>query len=202
MTISHNDLNLKAAKYARKTLKGGLVMIEHKCNAQREIVDVAVFRAGIMINIEVKVSRNDFLKDRRKIHRKNPEMGMGDYRFYCAPAGLISPDELPKGWGLLEYHEKSDTIRAKHAPPLLRSLKSKDYYEQRALREFVPLSYEETKTINEFYFEDKNLQGHIDYLYSSFRQLLIAQEEGLEVEISGIFKKPEGLSFTNVMKLV
>ena len=28
--------------------------------------------------------------------------GLGSERFYFAPKGLISPDELPEGWGLLE----------------------------------------------------------------------------------------------------
>lgn len=27
---------------------------------------------------------------------------MGSQRFYCAPAGMIRPEELPKHWGLLE----------------------------------------------------------------------------------------------------
>jgi hypothetical protein len=31
-----------------------------------------------------------------------PEKGMGCERFYLTPAGLISPNEIPAGWGLLE----------------------------------------------------------------------------------------------------
>lgn len=33
-------------------------------------------------------------------------MGVGDFRYYMAPPGIIKPDELPKNWGLLEVHSK------------------------------------------------------------------------------------------------
>lgn len=35
---------------------------------------------------------------------------MGDYRYYCCPKGLIKPEELPLGWGLL-YVFPSGTVR-------------------------------------------------------------------------------------------
>ncbi len=53
--------------------------------------------------IECKISRSDFLADREKPFRKNPENGMGCERFYLAPHGMIKKDELPRSWGLLEY---------------------------------------------------------------------------------------------------
>jgi hypothetical protein len=33
----------------------------------------------------------------------NPRSALGCERFYLAPAGLICRQELPQGWGLLEY---------------------------------------------------------------------------------------------------
>ena len=33
-------------------------------------------------------------------------MGVGTYRFYLCPPGVIEPDDLPEGWGLL-YVEKN-----------------------------------------------------------------------------------------------
>lgn len=51
--------------------------------------------------IEVKVSRSDFLADFKKPHRQIQTNGMGNYRYYCCPDGLINPDELPPNWGLL-----------------------------------------------------------------------------------------------------
>jgi hypothetical protein len=56
--------------------------------------------------LECKVSRSDFLSDSKKIFRVYPEEGLGDYRYYLTPQGLISVDELPNGWGLLECSGK------------------------------------------------------------------------------------------------
>lgn len=65
--------------------------------------------------VEVKVSRADFLADAKKPHRKNPESGMGAFRYYMAPAGLIKPEELPPKWGLLEVSPKGlIKVRAGH----------------------------------------------------------------------------------------
>ena len=60
--------------------------------------------------IEVKVSRSDFLRDRKKPHRQ--ELGMGNYRYYCCPDGMIKPDELPENWGLFyEINGKLKSIK-------------------------------------------------------------------------------------------
>ena len=53
--------------------------------------------------VECKVTRGDFLADREKPCRKKPEKGVGSERFYLTPAALIKIEELPTGWGLLEY---------------------------------------------------------------------------------------------------
>lgn len=67
-----------------------------------EYPDVLGFRScGNSVLIEVKSSRADFLCDKRKPFRKNPDFGMGTYRFYMCPWGLIKPADLPQGWGLI-----------------------------------------------------------------------------------------------------
>lgn len=38
-----------------------------------------------------------------------PESGMGDWRFFLCPAGLILPEDLPAGWGLL--YAKGNVIK-------------------------------------------------------------------------------------------
>ncbi|MGC1371230.1 MAG: hypothetical protein WA824_03735 [Candidatus Sulfotelmatobacter sp.] len=48
------------------------------------------------------MTRSDFLADRLKPFRVQPERGVGCERFYLAPAKLIRLEELPKNWGLLE----------------------------------------------------------------------------------------------------
>lgn len=55
--------------------------------------------------VEVKVTRSDFLADRKKPHRQ-PGAGMGAWRYYMAPEGLIRVDELPAGWGLIEVNKR------------------------------------------------------------------------------------------------
>jgi hypothetical protein len=58
--------------------------------------------------IECKVSRADFLADQKKAFRKIG--GMGDFRYYLAPKGLLSPEELPTKWGLLEMEGRCITV--------------------------------------------------------------------------------------------
>jgi hypothetical protein len=69
-----------------------------------ETPDAIGFKSFESILIEVKVSRGDFLRDAKKRHRQDGE-GMGDLRYYMAPAGMIKSEEVPAGWGLLEVIE-------------------------------------------------------------------------------------------------
>ena len=54
--------------------------------------------------VECKVSRADFLADMAKPHRHSG--GVGNWRYYMAPEGVISPDELPAKWGLVEVNAR------------------------------------------------------------------------------------------------
>lgn len=56
--------------------------------------------------VECKASRSDFKADAKKVFRRLPERGMGLHRYFMAPAGLLNADELPAGWGLLEWNGK------------------------------------------------------------------------------------------------
>ncbi|MFA7454886.1 MAG: hypothetical protein WCZ10_10535 [Desulfobulbaceae bacterium] len=71
----------------------------------KEIPDCIGFRIGYgrdaSILVECKLSREDFLADARKGFRRLPETGMGAYRFYLAPEGVIAPADLPPRWGLV-----------------------------------------------------------------------------------------------------
>jgi hypothetical protein len=51
--------------------------------------------------VEVKTSRSDFLGDKKKVFRQQPDTGVGNWRFYLCPEGLISIEDLPEGWGLM-----------------------------------------------------------------------------------------------------
>jgi hypothetical protein len=65
----------------------------------REQADVVGFRSNCSAVIEAKASRSDFLADSRKPHRTSG--GMGVYRFYLCPPGVIETGDLPERWGLL-----------------------------------------------------------------------------------------------------
>lgn len=71
-----------------------------------EIPDVIGFRDDGTFVLEAKVSRADFLCDWKKPFRVNPIKGMGDWRFYIAPEGMIQVSELPFIWGLIEVNPK------------------------------------------------------------------------------------------------
>jgi hypothetical protein len=70
-------------------------------------------RAHHSVLVECKVSRADFLADRAKPFRLKPQQGVGCERFYFTPPALVKVEELPPGWGLLEYrHGRIEMIHA------------------------------------------------------------------------------------------
>lgn len=101
--MKHDDLCLLAEKFLKNN--GFNVVFHDKFKAftaHGEQPDCIGFRSGTSCLIECKTSRSDFLADRKKRFRVDPEKGMGDWRFMLTPKGLIKVDELPAGWGLLE----------------------------------------------------------------------------------------------------
>lgn len=90
-----------------------------------EIPDAIGWREGKSVLVEVKVSRSDFLADRQKPHRLNPSSGMGVYRYFMAPVGMIRVDELPPKWGLVEV-SKTGTPKAVAGHVMDRHLKDKE----------------------------------------------------------------------------
>ena len=51
---------------------------------------------------EVKVSRADFLSDLAKPEKRTSYAAIARALYYVTPAGLIKPEELPPGAGLLQ----------------------------------------------------------------------------------------------------
>ena len=105
----HRDLCFKATKYLRN--KG--IQPFHKsqyvvCELERvgESPDAFGFGGSSTQLIEVKVSRSDFLSDKKKYWRQYPEHGIGKFRSYLCPEGMIKEKDLPKYWGLLWVNEK------------------------------------------------------------------------------------------------
>lgn len=111
--MTHSELCLRAQRWLRSVGCG--VTAVDLATVAREQPDAIGWRYGLTLMCEVKVSRSDFLADRKKPWRARPELGMGDWRFYVAPAGMLQPDEIPFGWGLLEWD--GEKLQPRHNVP-------------------------------------------------------------------------------------
>ena len=114
MELTHRNLCVKAAKYLRN--QG--VQPYHRnqyavCELERvgECPDAFGWGNSSTQLIEVKVSRSDFLSDKKKHWRRYSCLGLGRYRSYLCPEGLIKAVDLPKNWGLLYINEKGDITK-------------------------------------------------------------------------------------------
>jgi hypothetical protein len=114
----------KLVELAVRWLRGyrcGVVLSEQACISGEVPDAIGWKRACHSVLVECKISRADFLADRVKPFRLEPEDGVGCERFYLAPAGLIRTDELPPGWGLLEASNRRVELRRKSAKNLRTS---------------------------------------------------------------------------------
>jgi len=101
--MTHAQLVDKAVRWLR-CYRCGVVLSEQACISGETPDAIGWKQACHSVLVECKVARPDFLADRDKPFRRKPEKGVGSERFYLTPPGLIAIDELPPGWGLLEYH--------------------------------------------------------------------------------------------------
>jgi hypothetical protein len=103
--MTHAQLVEKAVRWLRH-YRCGVVLSEQAC-ASGEMPDAIGWkRACHSVLVECKVTRADFLADRAKPFRLEPEQGVGSERFYLTPEGLICREELSAGWGLLEMRSR------------------------------------------------------------------------------------------------
>ena len=110
--ITHDDLVESARRWLCKT---NYIVITEMSDGVSEKPDAIGWRAGSETTlIECKVSRSDFLSDKRKPSRQ--ELGMGNFRYYLAPKGLIGTHELPNRWGLLEYKNNLNHLSTARFP--------------------------------------------------------------------------------------
>lgn len=97
--LTHKQAVEIAARWAWGKAK--VVLPEFVKQGSAEIPDVLAFEGRHSLMIEVKVSRSDFLRDKKKNFRYVESKGMGNYRYFCCPHRLIGPLEVPDGWGLI-----------------------------------------------------------------------------------------------------
>lgn len=103
--MTHAVLVQKAVAWLR-SYRCGVVLSEQACTSGEMPDAIGWKRACHSVVVECKISRADFLVDRQKPFRVKPQSGMGCERFYLAPSGMLRPDELPQGWGLLELRNR------------------------------------------------------------------------------------------------
>lgn len=118
---THAELCKKAVIWLRRTQKAGgggctNAFSEVRSNPHDgeipDAIGIKTSRNTETIVVEVKTNRSDFIADQRKTFRQNPENGMGNYRYYLCPEGLIRASELPPKWGLIYigYRGKATVI--------------------------------------------------------------------------------------------
>ncbi|HZZ17059.1 MAG TPA: hypothetical protein VFE08_13985 [Candidatus Sulfotelmatobacter sp.] len=100
--MTHAQLVDKAVHWLRR-YRCGVVLSEQACVSGEMPDAIGWKRACHSVLVECKVTRGDFLADQAKPFRVDPADGVGCERFYLVPAGLVRREELPVGWGLLEY---------------------------------------------------------------------------------------------------
>ena len=151
-TYTHDDLVIRALLFAKISLNcltagkdiGGQIGRHHT-----EIADVWGYtvmhslrkfkqRYGSWV-IEVKATRSDFLADAKKPHRQPGAEALGNYRMYYAAPGIISPDEVPAGWGLVEPwgdHRHRYPVIPEYFPPTVAASMAEVRIAARLSREF------------------------------------------------------------------
>ena len=115
--MTHSDLVDIAYKWVLKNAHCGVAAKEIRCITMEQPDVIGFGSNGHSVMIEVKVSRADFLRDAKKLFRKHQWMGVGSYRAYCCPTGLIKVEELPDRWGLLYVNEKGKVKELKSVVP-------------------------------------------------------------------------------------
>jgi hypothetical protein len=107
--MTHVQLVEKAVRWLRY-YRCGVVLSEQACVSGEMPDAIGWKRACRSVLVECKVTRADFLADRTKPFRLKPEQGVGSERFYLTVAGLVRPEQLPEGWGLLEVRGRGVEI--------------------------------------------------------------------------------------------
>lgn len=105
--MNHKELVSRAARWLSNSQGCAFVLTEPCVPIEQPDVTGWTFNAWCVV-VEVKASRNDWLRDADKEHRSG--LGVGNERWYFVPAGLISPNEVQEPWGLAYCHWNKVTV--------------------------------------------------------------------------------------------
>lgn len=148
--MTHDELVERAVKWLYSQGCGYAIGERVTVTSTGEIPDAIGFRSNCSILIECKTSRADFKADRKKDFRfDNPHLGMGNFRFYLCEKDVISPLEVPDGWGLLYIQGKQI---AKVIAPMGNA-------------------WGKHSRTHQMYWQEKNLEAENTLMYSCLRRL-------------------------------
>lgn len=118
MNFTHTDLCRLGAEWLLRRHRCAVAAYDVRGIMLRELADAIGWKTdGVSFLIEAKTSRADFFRQMKKPHmaQRNPAPGLGVWRWFITPRGLVKPEELPPRWGLVEVSEACD-IRQRHKP--------------------------------------------------------------------------------------
>lgn len=194
MTLNHRRLCEIGAKFLKRPESANghgchFAIIEASCYGENP--DVFGVRHGMhgysmgTFVLEAKMSRSDFLVDKNKPHRADPIQGMGKYRYYICPTGLIKPEELPEKWGLIYV---SDAGRCTVVAGVLAVPKIK-YYCQWSKKNKSHLDHAQVeKNFESLAFNERNFQNELNLLTMALArlgdadQILYQQRESMRLQ--------------------
>lgn len=107
-SIRHHSLVQHAVRWLRNSRKCGVVLAEPS-GSSYEPDAIGWTRQGFhSIVVECKRSRGDFRADRKKLIHNDAvtDEYPGHERVFFTPSGLVTADEVPEGWGLVELRGK------------------------------------------------------------------------------------------------
>lgn len=112
LPTQHRVLCERAARWLRSN-KNCVFSVYELVAATNEQPDAIGFKAWESLLVEVKTSRSDFLRNKKKYHQQK-DRGMGNRRYFLCPPGIIKPEDLTDGWGLLYAEPKKivEVVRA------------------------------------------------------------------------------------------
>jgi len=99
--FTHDALVERARSWLLTARRCSVVITELGTWSTNEIPDALGFTNRHSVLVECKISRSDFFADAKKVFRRDPSRGMGNFRFYLCPAGLIKAEEVEAPWGLV-----------------------------------------------------------------------------------------------------
>jgi len=117
-SLLHDALVKKAGSWLRSI--GCSIVFEEMVTAAGETPDAIGWSGSHSVLVECKASRRDFIKDKQKCWRRlDVRDGLGEWRFYLCPRGMIQPEEVAESkWGLLWCHGKKKKIEVVVGPEM------------------------------------------------------------------------------------